>query len=454
MGSEWRIATLDEVYEFRSGLSKSRSAFGSGYSFLSFKDVFYNFFVPDNLTELVESTAKERENCSVRRGDVFLTRTSETFDELGMSCVALRDYEGATFNGFTKRLRPKNPDSIVPQYAGYYFRTRRFRRLVTSISSMSTRASLNNEILGKLKIIIPPISDQKRIGFVLKSLDDKIELNRRMNETLEQMAQALFQSWFVDFDPVIDKALAAGNPIPEPLQARADRRAALGDRRKPLPEEIARLFPDAFVETDDPIGLGWVPEGWGVKAVEDIVEINPRISLPKGQIAPYVDMKALPTAGYSIDASILKEYSGGAKFQNGDVLLARITPCLENGKTGVVDFLKDDAIGFGSTEFIVLRGNGHIKTAFVACLSRNESFRNHCIQSMVGSSGRQRVQNAAFSNFYMAIPSSQILLGEFHKLVASLFKDITRNSNEATTLSSLRDTLLPKLISGELRIPL
>ena len=105
--------------------------------------------------------------------------------------------------------------------------------------------------------------EQKAIAHILGTLDDKIELNRQMNATLEAMAQALFKSWFVDFDPVIDNALAAGNSIPEPLQAKAEVRAALGDQRKPLPEAIQKQFPSRFVFSEE---MGWIPEGWEVNA--------------------------------------------------------------------------------------------------------------------------------------------------------------------------------------------
>jgi type I restriction enzyme S subunit len=146
--SEWKDIPLGELYEIRSGLSKPRSEFGSGYPFLAFKDVFYNTFVPKRLTQLVRSTLTERKSCSIKRGDVFLTRTSETQNELGMSCIALKDYENATFNGFTKRLRPKPGTEILPEYAGYFFRSPRFRERITAMSSLSTRASLNNEMIG------------------------------------------------------------------------------------------------------------------------------------------------------------------------------------------------------------------------------------------------------------------------------------------------------------------
>src|SRR5947207_14677653 len=110
MAIEWKTVPLRDLYEFSSGLSKPRSEFGFGYRFLSFKDVFHNYFVPAHLVELVNSTQEEQLSCSIKKGDVFLTRTSETIDELGMSSVALKDYEGAIFNGFTKRLRPKGTE--------------------------------------------------------------------------------------------------------------------------------------------------------------------------------------------------------------------------------------------------------------------------------------------------------------------------------------------------------
>lgn len=141
--NEWKQFYLNDAYTISSGLSKPAESFGLGFPFLSFKEVFNNFFIPKNLPELVESTDKERLQSSIKKGDVFLAKTSETVKDLGMSCVALEDYDNATFNGFTKRLRPKETIEIVPEYAGYYFRSSKFRKEVTSMSSASTRASLN-----------------------------------------------------------------------------------------------------------------------------------------------------------------------------------------------------------------------------------------------------------------------------------------------------------------------
>ena len=340
-------------------------------------------------------------------------------------------------------------DVLLPQYMKYFICGREWKNWTEYAGVGSVRVRIYYKELARMPLSLPPVAEQKAIAHILGKLDDKIELNRKMNATLESMAQAMFKSWFVDFDPVIDNALAAGNPIPEPLQQKAQTRKELGDQKKSLPPDIQKLFPDQFQFNEE---LGWIPEGWEVRAVADAVSINPKLSLKKGQIAPYADMKSLPTSGFAIDDVITKQFSGGTKFQNGDVLMARITPCLENGKAGIVDFLNQNDVGFGSTEFTVLSPQEGIKTPFLACLSRHEKFRQHCIANMVGSSGRQRVHPSCFDSFYLAIPHDGIL-HEFNRFGFAIFERSTFAKLESGALAKLRDTLLPKLLSGELRIP-
>ena len=197
---EWKEYKLGDIYEVHNGLSKGGKFFGSGYPFLSFSTIFNNWFVPNELSNLVQSTEKEQESYSIKEGDVFITRTSETSDELGMSCVALKDYPKATYNGFCKRMRQYNHDiEVLPKYIGYYLRNPHFRLHFQAFSgSMSTRASLTNEALLGLTVKLPPLPTQQKIAAILSSLDDKIELNNKINTNLEQQAQALFKNWFVD----------------------------------------------------------------------------------------------------------------------------------------------------------------------------------------------------------------------------------------------------------------
>lgn len=197
MREGWKEVKLGDYYEVRSGLSKPASEFGSGFPFLSFKNVFNNYFLPEELEELVNTSESERENMSIKKGDVFLTRTSETNDELGMSSVALKDYPNATFNGFCKRLRPKENNVFDPKYIGFYLRSPKFRAEIGQFANLTTRASLNNEIINRLNLIVPPLETQKKIASILSSYDDLIENNLKRIKLLEEMAQQTYEEWFV-----------------------------------------------------------------------------------------------------------------------------------------------------------------------------------------------------------------------------------------------------------------
>lgn len=194
---KWESVKLGDLYEVHNGLSKSGKFFGSGYPFLTFSTVFNNFFLPEKLTDFVQSTEKERESYSIMRGDVFVTRTSETSDELGMSCVALKDYPDATYNGFTKRMRPIT-DRVLPEYIGYYMRMPSFRGNFKAFSTMTTRASLKNEDLLGLEIKLPKLEEQGTIANILLAYDNLIENNQKQIKLLEEAAQRLYKEWFVD----------------------------------------------------------------------------------------------------------------------------------------------------------------------------------------------------------------------------------------------------------------
>ncbi len=315
------------------------------------------------------------------------------------------------------------------------------------MNSDSAVPGLNRGAAHARRILVPPLSEQRAIARILGALDDKIELNRRMNEKLEAMAEALFKSWFVDFDPVVVNALKAGNPIPEKFAKRAAHYRDNPDRLG-LPENILRLSPARFVDSE----LGPIPEGWEVKALSEAIEINPQRPLTKGTIAPYLDMANMPTKGHRPNAVRMRAFTSGSKFVNGDTLLARITPCLENGKTSFVDFLDDGQVGWGSTEFFVMRPRDPIPPIYGYLLARSSEFREYAIQSMTGSSGRQRVQLSAIQNYPVLTPATDTLRC-FADHIEALFSRIKTLWEESRTLAALRDMLLPKLISGELRVP-
>jgi type I restriction enzyme S subunit len=206
----------------------------------------------------------------------------------------------------------------------------------------------------------------------------------------------------------------------------------------------AALFPDRF-------GEDGLPEGWRAGVVADLVAFNPRETLRKDAPAPYLDMKALPTIGARAEHPITRPFTSGTKFRRGDVLLARITPCLENGKAALVDTVPRGEVAWGSTEFIVMRGKAGATSGLVYCLVRHTDFRDCAVQSMVGSSGRQRVQQERLERFPLAVPPRGVL-DAFGRATDPMFATMTARGDEAETLANLRDTLLPKLMSGELRV--
>jgi type I restriction enzyme S subunit len=296
----------------------------------------------------------------------------------------------------------------------------------------TTMGHVTKKDLQRIRVRIPPLQEQRAIAHILGTLDDKIELNRRMSQTLEAMARALFKAWFVDFEPV---------------RAKMEGRWQRGQSLPGLPAHLYDLFPDRLVDSE----LGEIPEGWRVVELEQVIEINPPRVLRRGQCAPYLDMASMPTRGHVPLRVVERPYTSGTRFTNGDTLLARITPCLENGKTAFVDFLAPNEVGWGSTEFIVLRPKPPLPAEFGYCLARDPGFREFAIQSMTGTSGRQRVQPEALARYLLVVPSDGVAKA-FGALVEPWFRKASASERESRTLAALRDAILPKLIRGEIRV--
>ena len=255
----------------------------------------------------------------------------------------------------------------------------------------STQKALTIDALSKFEIDIPNIDTQNRIVSILSSLDSKIELNRRINDNLEQQAQA----W--------------------------------------LNELLDRYANSTTV------------------LIHEIAEINPKRNLSKGTSAKCIEMANLPTTGSFPNGWIEKEYNGGMKFCNGDTLIARITPCLENGKTAFINFLDKNEIAYGSTEYIVISAKSNYSSSFFYFLARNHDFVDYAVKNMNGSSGRQRVSGDTISKYRIpVIPREKLESFTNHAEIA--LKTIKNNSLQNMRLSMTRDALLPKLMSGELKV--
>jgi type I restriction enzyme S subunit len=287
--------------------------------------------------------------------------------------------------------------------------------------------TLNRNHLDELLIGVHEGYEQTKIEKLLSNYDNLIENNNRRIAILEDMAQSLYREWFVNFCyPGHADALDASST-----------NALNENQGKP------KLI-------DSP--LGQIPEGWEVKSAAEAITINPKTKLVKDGEKPFVGMSGLSQGSMVIGDIIEKIGNSGAKFINGDTLFARITPCLQNGKTGYVQFLTPEKpVGFGSTEFIVLRESEYLSSEFIYLLSRSNNFREHAIQSMTGATGRQRVHNDCFASCYLTVPPKE-LMNEFTKLVQPMFKSIFNLSKRNQNLKQQRDMLLPKLISGQIEL--
>ncbi len=329
-------------------------------------------------------------------------------------------------------LRGKR-DLLDSSYLLYLMQSQEMQAKLLGRSSGTTVIGIKQSELRKIQVALPPIAEQRSIAHILSTLDEKIELNRKQNETLEAMAHALFQAWFVDFEPV---------------RAKLEGRWQRGEYLPGLPAPLWDLFPDRLVESD----LRVIPEGWESVPASRLIEFNPSEQLRKETEAPYIEMAALPTVGSWPEPPVLRPFGSGMRFRNGDTLLARITPCLENGKTAFVQSLPENTVGWGSTEYIVMRPKAPVPAEFGYLLARDAAFREQAIRSMTGTSGRQRVQSDSVAAFKLAAPSNEAVWDAFSGVVAPVFKTIKANAEAIATLAQLRDTLLPKLISGELRL--
>lgn len=415
----------------------------SGFALIRSQNVFDRSFSSDGLAFISDQQAGDLKNVVLQPGDLLLNITGDgvTF---ARACAVPADVLPACVNQHVAIIRIDSRQAH-PGFVLSYLTHPAVKSYIESFNAGGSRRAITKGHIESFEIPLPPLSEQNTIAHILGTLDDKIELNRRMNETLEAMARALFKSWFIDFDPVRRNAARARNQPSPPRPSPSGR----GEQGEGVIEGSAfdHLFPSRLVDSE----LGEIPEGWKLVLLPDAVAVNPARSLQKGVSAPYLDMANMPTSGHTPDAVVDRPFGSGMRFTNGDTLVARITPCLENGKTAFVDFLADGQVGWGSTEYIVLRPKPPLPEEFAYCLARSDEFRDFAIQSMTGTSGRQRVPPEALSHYRLVVPSEPVA-ALFRRMVRPLFAKASHASRESRALIVLRDTLLPKLISGELRV--
>lgn len=339
-------------------------------------------------------------------------------------------------------LRPKK-DRVSSRYLLYAYLSPAFQSeiKVRTINGCTVDRIPLKE-LPSFPIRIPLLPEQKAIAHILGSLDDRIELNQQMNETLEAMAQALFKSWFVDFDPVIDNALVGGKEIPEGLSEKAQARAALGDKRWPLPGEIRTLFPDEFSFSDE---LGWIPKGWDVSSVGKEFEVT------MGQ--------SPPGTTYNDDGEGIAFFQGradfGFRYPSNRIYCTAPKRFANKGDTLVSVRAPVGDVNMAHIDCCIGRGLSAIRHK-----SGNRSFTYYSMLEMRTHFNKFEAEGTVFGSInqkdFKALPqlkNDKKLLEAFEAQADALDGKIEQNSLAVLNLTKIRDTLLPKLLSGEIRIP-
>ncbi|BAP14741.1 putative type I restriction modification system [Alcanivorax sp. NBRC 101098] len=358
-------------------------------------------------------------------------------------------------------LRP-NKEVVDPSYLLFAYLSPDFQReIVARTNSGATVDRIALKELPSFPIRIPKLQEQREIASVLSALDNKIELNRQINATLESMAQALFKSWFVDFDPVIDNALAAGNPIPEPLQARAEKRAALlaasaADTRspnatdnthptqtaphtqsgttapatplQPLPADLRALFPDSFVFNEE---MGWVPEGWEVKQVGELLELAYGKALAAKNRIP----GEVPVYG-----------SGGVSgFHNEAIVDAPGIIVGRKGTVGSLYWVEKDFFPIDTVFYVKNKSKMPLYWLYRMLATLR-------IENMGADSAVPGVNRNVVCACKVIVPSD-VIADFFGKLSESFNSRRSCLSDQNQYLSDVRDLLLPKLLSGKIQLP-
>mgnify|MGYP000397151232 FL=1 len=325
---------------------------------------------------------------NAHRGDIVITHRGT----LGQIVIIPQDSKYDRYVISQSQFRVRCNDKVLPEYLVYYFHTPIGQhKLLSNASQVGVPALARpSSTFQQIEVVLPELSIQKCVVEIISTIQKKIANNQELNDNLQQQA-------FSVFDNLIANA-----------------------------------------ENND-------------YTVSDYAFLNPKRTLAKNQVARSIDMSQLSTSGAFPSGWEMKPFNGGMRFTNGDTLLARITPCLENGKTAFIDFLDDGEVAFGSTEYIVLAPKNDTPPEMLYCLARYPAFVDYAVKNMNGSSGRQRVSAETVGQYRLPLFDKHSLV-LFKEVVSPMFLKMRYNSLENMRLAELRDALLPKLMSGEIDV--
>jgi len=424
LASEWRTATVGDVaVRVTKGTTPTTIGgrfVGHGINFVKVESITEDGRLDAEKLAHIDATTNDLLARSVLCADDVLFTIAGT---IGRVALVPSSALPANTNQAVAIVRP-DQDAVDPRFLYYVLRDRSRLQQANARVVQSVQANFSLAELRTLEIPLPDIAEQRAIAHILGTLDDKIELNRQMNETLEAIARALFKSWFVDFDPV---------------------RAKSEGRDPVLPPHLADLFPDRFEESE----LGEIPAGWRVGALAGVAD-NPRRQVDPRAIdpsTPYIGLEQMPRGRIALDewgkADVLE--SGKLRFERGEILFGKLRPYFHKVGIAPVD-------GVCSTDIVVIQPATDAQFGFVLGHVSSDAFVDY---ANAGSTGTRmpRTNWTEMARFRCAIPPGQVMAA-FTDQIRPLIDRALSSVYESRALRALRDSLLPKLISGDVRVAL
>lgn len=364
------------------GIVQPGQSINNGVPVIKVNNIISGLTSPSDLDTTSSENSEKYSRTQLVGGELIIS----VVGTVGKTCIVPKSFAGCNLVRATALIDIR--EAWLARWVKYYIDSPMGQAYIEQNLNTTVQPTLNIKTLVEMPIPFFDVETMKKAIAVLQSIDEKIELNRQINDNLQQQAFALFDRLIVE-----------------------------ADNSECLVSEIAYL--------------------------------NPKRPLSKNKVARCIDMSQLSTSGAFPSGWEMKPFTGGMRFSNGDTLLARITPCLENGKTAYIDFLDDKEVAFGSTEYIVLAPKEGVPPEYLYCLARYPAFVDYAVKNMNGSSGRQRVSADTIGQYVMPRPSESAIR-DFGSVVSALFLKMKNNSLENIRLALLRDALLPKLMSGEI----
>lgn len=402
-----------DLYDMTSGISSTKEQAGHGAPFVSFSTVFNNYFLPDELTDLMDTSEREQEIYSIKKGDILITRTSETVDALAMSCVALKDYPRATYSGFVKRLRPKTTGVAYGKYMAFFLRSKYFRKVINSNTIMTLRASFNEDIFSFLTLYLPDYEEQVKIGDMLYNMERKISVNKKINDNLQQQLRLLYDYWFTQFD-FPDKN---GKPY----------RSSGG--KMVWNEQLKREIPQKWqcINIRDITSITWGQCPDGINILDKSTAGNELLDYCSGA----GDMKG----GFVVDCQAKTDNSKRLAHKN-DILVSVA------GKIGDMCVV-DHTISLGRAA-MAYTANNFDETSFIYLTLHALNKK----MTTISSGSIQKVINNDHIDAFI-FPYCEDIVLRFSSVTMDIYGKLIEIANENKKLIELRDWLLPMLMNGQ-----